>query len=387
MRFLNKLFGSSAAAPIGVDLGSASLKLAQVIDHGGARDGRSAELIAAADVDVPADASRDPAARLRFYARALPELLAQGGFRGRRVVLGLPASSMHLERVRIPVLDDDGAQQAIQYEASVRLPFHPSQALIRHLVAGEVYEDDERRSEVIVMATRRKLIDELLAAAAAAKLEVVGFNAEPLAIASCFPERREAQLAGAKAGTTRPEATAVEPARMVVDIGSNGSRVYVVTGSRIRFARGVAIGANHLDESVAERLNVARAEAKAMRLRLVAESAASGGSTSTSQNLLRVEHACLLTLRRLAEELELSHRYFAATFPAAQLEEIVFVGGAAAHARLCQQIADEVGLAFQPADPLARIRGGGARLTSASPQSAWTVAIGLSLAASFKQAA
>src|SRR5207248_7135059 len=124
-----------SASPIGVDFGSASLKLAQLDGAGG-----SGGLIATAEQEVPSEIARDPAARLQFFAKTIPQLLSRGGFCGRRAVLGLPASSMHLERVRIPVLDAEGSRQAIEYEASQRLPFHPSQALSRHVVAGEVYE-------------------------------------------------------------------------------------------------------------------------------------------------------------------------------------------------------------------------------------------------------
>src|SRR3954452_12596592 len=141
MRFISKFF-KPATSPIGIDFGSASLKLAQLDGSG-----NNAALAATAEQEVPAEIARDPAARLQFFAKTIPELLSRGGFCGRRAVLGLPASSMHLERVRVPVLDAEGSRQAIEYEASQRLPFHPSQALIRHVVAGEVYEGEERRSE------------------------------------------------------------------------------------------------------------------------------------------------------------------------------------------------------------------------------------------------
>ena len=372
MRFIRRIFGSTPS-PIGVDFGSASLKLAQLDGVGiGAR------LIAAADYDVPDDVARRPAARLQFFVSTIPELLSRGGFRGRRCVLGLPAASMHLERVRIPVLDAECSRQAIEHEASLRLPFHTSRALIRHVVAGEVYEGDQPRSEVIVMATRRQLIDELLTMARRAQLEVVGFNAEPIALTRCFSAEGRTTRSGLPPG-----------ALMIVDIGSSASRVYIVARGKILFARAVGIGAVQLDQSIADRLGIPLAEARAGRLELSRLRSAADGNSSTgvhkplSEKLARAEHACLLTLRKLKAELELSTRYFHATFPSTHVEDVVFIGGAAGHARLCQVISEEVHLKYCAAASLAGIdmQGDNPILTAA-----WAVAVGLTLA-DLKQAA
>jgi type IV pilus assembly protein PilM len=381
MRFVRKLF-ASAASPIGVDFGSASLKVAQLDGSG-----EGAELIAFAQREVPAEIAGDAAARLQFFAQEIPALLSRGGFRGRRAVLGLPAANTCLERVRVPLLDAEGFRQAIEYEASQRLPFFGAPALIRHIVAGDVYEGDERRSEVIVMATRRKLIDDLLAIASRAQLEVVGFNAEPIAIARCLAPRGASAPAAASGGKGGGDDGG---AVMIVDIGSSGSRIYVVVDGQIHFARAVNIGAVELDRAVAQRLNISSAEARARRMELSATRAAHGyapaadGAAALNETLVRVEHACFVTFRKLAHEMLLCARYFHVTFPATHVSQVMFLGGAAAHARLCQMVAEEVGL---------RYRAVGAILArpvdqsqAAKSNAAWAVAVGLSLT-SLKKAA
>ena len=57
---------------------------------------------------------------------------------------------------------------------------------MRHIVAGEVYQDQEPKNEVILMAASRELVNQFLAAAAKAKLDVVGMNVEPKALVDCF---------------------------------------------------------------------------------------------------------------------------------------------------------------------------------------------------------
>ena len=75
---------------------------------------------------------------------------------------------------------------ALAWECRGKLPIDPSHALLRHLVAGDVYQDQEPKCEVIVMAAQREVVNQFLAAAAKARLDVIGMNIEPKALIDCF---------------------------------------------------------------------------------------------------------------------------------------------------------------------------------------------------------
>jgi len=167
--------------PIGIDFGSDCLKMAQVqFEEGEPR------LIAAATADVPGHVRHNPAARLAFFTEAVRDLLPQGKFRGRQAILALPAASMFIQHLRLARMDDELLKKALPWEARGKLPIDPSQALLRHLVAGEVYQDQEPRNEVILMAAARETVQQLLAAAAKARLDVVGMSLEAAALIGCF---------------------------------------------------------------------------------------------------------------------------------------------------------------------------------------------------------
>src|SRR5262245_37677628 len=126
------------ANPIGVDFGSDCLRLAQVQFANG-----EYRLIAAASADVPAHVRTNPHSRVEFFVDTTRDLLAQGRFHGRQAVLALPASSMHVQHLRMAKLDDAETKKALPWEARGKLPIDPSHALLRHLIAGEVYQDQE----------------------------------------------------------------------------------------------------------------------------------------------------------------------------------------------------------------------------------------------------
>jgi type IV pilus assembly protein PilM len=377
MGFLDNLI-KSGAAPIGIDIGSAAIKLAQVAMQAG-----KPQLTAAASAEVPQELRADARARIEHFIEIAPKLLSQGGFKGRRAVLGLPASCMHLQRVRVPLLEDQAIKQALQFELVDKLPFHPSRALIRHLVAGEVYEENERRNEVIVLAAQRELSDRFLAAATKARIEVVGAGAEPLAIASCLAP---------------PEAkTPTSTSRGYLDIGLASTRLYIATGRRIQFARAINIGISQLDLAVAQQMRVDLNQARVMRLRHLSQtkSAARGdaanstSATSTAtatidpqqEEMARVMQACREPLAKLIEEIELCLRYHSATFPLTPIEQLVFVGGSAAQRRLCQKVASELHIPAQIGDVFARVPPIDSIDPAVynTPSPAWVVAVGLSL--------
>ncbi|HEY7090666.1 MAG TPA: pilus assembly protein PilM, partial [Tepidisphaeraceae bacterium] len=246
------------ANPIGVDFGSDCLRLAQVQFVGD-----EYRLVAAASADVPSHLKQDPNARLEFFVETTRDLLAQANFKSRQAVLGLPASIMHIQHLRMAKMDEAETRKALPWEARGKLPIDPSAALLRHLHAGEVYEDQEAKNEVIVIAAAREFVNNLLASAAKAKLDVVGMNVEPKAIVDCFGHvyRRKGDS---------------ESTSLFLDIGLCGSRAVIARGGQIFFARTIPIGGDHFCKAVAHALRISADEAKLLRLQLCHSAPAAG---------------------------------------------------------------------------------------------------------------
>ncbi len=343
------------SSPIGIDFGSDSLRLAQV-----APAGQEWKLLAAASADVPSHVRHDNNARLQFFVQTT------------------------------------AMKKAIPWEARGKIPIDPGHALLRHHIAGEVYQDQEAKCEIVLMAAGRDIVNHLLGMAAKARLDVVGMNVEPKAIVDCFTHlyRRKND-----SGITN----------FFVDIGCAGSRAFIARGPHILFARAIHIAGDHFTRAVATSFGLNLDEAKLLRLKLCnaggaaperrqsdpdqqpqreeggdetrmegmamlgAALAAARGSGSetrrpapgggagarpnrgeanaaavaandTQQQVLRIEQAIRDPLNKLIHELEGCRRYYEATFPNKPVDRLVFVGGEAKHRNLCQHIAREMGL-------------------------------------------
>ena len=432
---------SAASSPIGVDFGSDCLRMAQVEEAD-----KEYRLVAAASADVPAHVRNDPSARFGFFGETIRELMASGNFRGRRVVLNLPASMMYIQHLRLPKMDDEALKKALIWEARGKLPIDPTQAVLRHIVAGEIYHDQEPKYEIVLMAARRDWVEQYLAAAAKARLDVAGMNVEPKALLDCFSHifRRK---------------TDVESTTCFVDIGCTASRAVIARSGRIQFARVIPVGGEHFSRAVNTALQIPLEDARLLRIKIAASqpieepkqrrSAAPGerpsgdpiegtgfallnaavaaaekrdpemdlpadvsakplsqvamsaqvetaidpqpGSAVTSADRDSVEQACREPLSRLVEELALCRRYYEATFPNQPVERLVFIGGEARQRALCQSVAREMGVAAQIGDPLARmVRQSEVGIESGidrrTPQPSWAIAVGLSMGPAGPQA-
>jgi Tfp pilus assembly PilM family ATPase len=303
-------------------------------------------------------------------------LLAQGGFDGRTVMLGLPAASMYIQHLRMDHMDSEQLRKSLPREARGKLPIDPSHAVLRHFVAGEVYVDQEPRQEVILLATHRQTVDQLLQSAEKARLDVVGMNVEPLAVLDCFTHvyRRAADQ---------------ETVNFFVDVGATGSRAFLTRGRQVLFARAIGIGGEHFSGAVAEAMKMGIDEAKALRVRLCDPQPAqpsfiASAPEDESSPRQRMEQACQDLLKKLVAELDLCRRYYEATFPAKPVDRMIFIGGESHQRWLCQHIARELGLAAQLGDPMCRMSkscrlGPESGIDRRQPQPAWAVAIGLSM--------
>src|SRR5262249_52860822 len=154
------------------------------------------------------------------------DLLAQGDFRGRQAILSLPVASMFIQHIRIAKLTEEETKKALPWEARGKLPIDPSHALMRHIIAGEVFQDQEPKNEVILLAAARTFVEQLLGAAAKAKLDVIGMNVEPKSIVDCFCAVYKRKADG-------------EQTSMFVDIGCGSTRAIIAHGRQIHFARSI----------------------------------------------------------------------------------------------------------------------------------------------------
>ncbi len=352
------------ALPIGIDLGTAVVKMAQMRKANG-----QLELLAAARADVPPDCQDNVGKRRDFLADRLRNILKEHGFKGRRCVLSIPAADTFVKHIRTAKMPPDELDKVLRLELEGKLPFNHNDAIIRHIVVGQVQGENEGQQEVIIIAISRKSAEAYLKMAHSGRLEVAALNVESCAILECF-----ARLFQRDDDARR--------ATLFLDLGQTYTQVVIAHGTKLVFARNLLFGADCIDKAVSEAMGMSMGETRILRRKV------SDLTNESAADADRLYGAMSELLKSVVDEITKCLRYYESVFPSDPVERAIFLGGQARDRRLCQGIARQLNLPSQVGDPLAKIKRAegasivnedGLDLLQAQPE--WAVAVGLSLGA------
>jgi Tfp pilus assembly PilM family ATPase len=374
-------------SPIAIDFGVGGLKLLQITG------GEPHALAAAAYLETPSNLLHDHKRRLELQMSALPKLVKQGNFKGKRAVCSIPSWDTVCKHVPM-----SGPVTKHSMDAAVSQHFPD-------FGAGQAFKVLETPAElcgkgdVLVFASKRDLISRLMDAMVNARLEPVGMQAEMQCGLQAFDHLR-----------TR-EGDLVQNV-LFLDMGVFATKAMITRGGSLVAARIISIGGYHLDELIAKQIASTFDDARKARLAIdssvvrhtVVEKHQSTAS-DPADDRRRVDTPAGFSgdvlqqpavavgpqgsdlrepLEILTDDIRLLVRYFNSHWDGQKLDRVVFTGGESRHRGLSQHLAKQLRLPAQMGDPMARLaRGGGEKtlgvdFTQAQP--GWAVVLGLCMA-------
>jgi type IV pilus assembly protein PilM len=340
--------------PIGVDLGCSATKLVQAQLVGG-----EAELLAVGSVLIPDHLRNDQLGRLDYLARHIPKAIHANGFKGKKCIIALPAAKAFVRHVRIPMRDAQATEAAVLKAVRVELPYPVNEAVVRHIVVGEAYENGQMCQEVIVVAMPNSIIKAYLNMFSRAGLEVLGVSIEPAAIVKCFSQ-------------LLPES---DSAVVFVDLGSVNTQVTISRGKSIVFSRSLHGGSDQLTRAIAQGLGETPETVNQMRKEMQ-DSKDLGPVGGEINRWLE------LWLDGVCADIDNCLRYYESTFRSSDFSRVIFTGGQARDKGLCQAMAKRLNLPAQIGDALAMLKSDTEKLFPGGnnlPQTIYAVGVGLSL--------
>jgi type IV pilus assembly protein PilM len=342
------LWPRKRVGPIGIDLGSRSVKLVQL-----AADG--SQSIEAARWDLP-EASTD-----EVDAAGLATILRQARegrrFRGKDAAICLGWRDLFVQNIRVNRTPNADLAKLVQQEAEGRLPFPAAETELRFLEAGDVRQGDAVRREVLVFASHRPRLERLLEAVELSGLKPVAVEVEPLAVLRCYYSqfRREED----------------KTSRVVyVHVGHAKTCIMIAQGPSTVFVKYIELGGKHLDEALARHSNMDLGEAWALRRHNGDRRADQQDAEVTAS----IAEASRPIVDRLVQELSLCIRYHNVTFRGQPLKRAI-VGGGEATLALSEMLATKLQLPCELGDPWRTL----GAVAAPGRKSQWDVAMGLAL--------
>lgn len=345
-----EIFNTRRHGPIGLDLGSRSVKLVQF-------NAERTKLVAAARKDLP----HGRKVSAEEYDAQLVEAIRQARegqeFRGRDVVVSLGARELFVQNIRVPKLSGEALEKIVAQEVGSRIPFAAAEAEVRFLEAEDVRQGEVVKREIVVLACHRPVLERALAIVEQAGLRPVAVDVEPVALVRCYAKqfRREDDK---------------QQRSVFVHVGATNTAVVIARGDDALFVKYLDIGGRHLDEAVANHLKMNAAEAATLRRH-------NGDRRSDQQDsevVRSVAEAVRPVIDRLAHELALCIRYYSVTFRGQPLARMVLSGGEAS-AALSEWLGPRLDLTCELGEPLRSFE----PIAVAGRKSQWDVAAGLAL--------
>ena len=340
--------------PIGVDIGSATLKMAQLT-----RDGKELVATGCWDLPAPSDDGGDQEARWEAIVEGIRQILRREAFRGHQAIVALSDRQLAVHNVRVPppVLGGPSLEQLVQQEAQERLSFPVSEAEVRFVSVGDVRQSDRMVKEVILFAARRPELREMVEMLDRAGLQTMAMDAEPCALVRAFAHQfRRSEDRDARS--------------LLVHIGHSRTVAMVAAGEEFLFVKYIPIGGQRMDQAVSRHLGIDPSSAATLRRH-------HGDRRARSQDpevARTVWEAVRPAVEQLVSELAMCSRYYAVTFRGRPLSRVV-VGGGEATPGLTDVLGQRLKLPAVEADPLQKLT----RVPSSMASAAWDVAIGLAL--------
>ena len=339
-------------SPIGVDLGSHSVKLVQFTAD-------RKQLIDAVRWDLPANKAVTGDAKVKSAALvdALKQARRNRAFRGRDVVLCLGHDQLFLQNIRVPKSDESDLNRLVQQEAAGRVPYSVSETEIRYLKAAEVRHGDSTLQEVILCACHRPALEQTLQVIEQADLRPVAVDIESNALVRAYVRQFRRDDDRSKRS-------------MLVNIGQSATVAVIAEGDHTLFVKHIDVGGKQFDAAVANHLQMTLTEASALRR--------NNGDRRADQQDPEVAESMAEATRPGVEKLisELAHciRYHSVTFRGKPLIRMV-LGGGEANETLREILGRRLDLACELFTPLRNFES----QVRSTRSGQWDVATGLAL--------
>jgi type IV pilus assembly protein PilM len=311
---------------VGLDIGTSAVRAVELAVSEGAHP----VLEAYGQVGLPIGAVID--GEIQNHAAvtdAIQRLWRDGGFKSKRVVVGIAGLRAITRELDMPVLPDNELDDAVKFQADEIVPFPMERtAISSKVIARYTASDGSPTLRVLVAAAHRDLIDSVVSIVHAAGLEPVGIdlNTAALVRALCDPGLSEA-----------PEA--------IVSVGAGLTLVVVHQGGVLQFVRTIDLGGETMTRAISSALDLPLIDGEAAKRRL--------GTEEYSDE--RARSAANRSIDELASEVQNSIRFFSSLPGRAPVARVLVTGGGAQVGGFIESLQERLEMPVSFAEPLSMI--------------------------------
>jgi type IV pilus assembly protein PilM len=287
---------------IGLDVGSTAVRAAELTE------GSPPSVVRAAQVPLPAGAVENSEVRdVPAVSEALRELWTRGGFKSRKVWMGVGNQRVVVREIALPAMPEKDLRQSLGFQVQEFIPMPVDEAVLDYHLIEEIEIEGRPRIRLLLVAAQKAMVDTLVAAATGAKVEPIGLDLVPFALV---------RAVGATGAGMELEATGGEA---VIDVGAHVTNIVVHAAGETRFVRILPSGGRDITVAIARGLSVDDEVAERLK-----RGEAVDGVAATPRQALEI---AMQRATQFVDEIRSSLEFYTAQTQGARIERLLISGG------------------------------------------------------------
>lgn len=313
---------------VGLDIGSSSLKLAEVISNSkGHLLNRFVETPLSKGIIIDGILADAPALSLK-----IKEIfkLAKCGRKG--IVTSLAGNSVIVKKVTLEQMNEDELRELIKDEAGKYLPFdNMDDVNYDFQILGE-NNYNPNQMDIIIVAAKKEIVNSYIEAAAASGQNVEIMDVAPFVLETLYEANYEFDN---------------DEIAVIINMGASTTGINVVKGGTSVFTRDFALAGNAITESLQEKYQITFEEAEKLKIE--------GNPNADEASNLDLKNSILELAQPICTEIERSIDYFRSTFGGEDIRQILLTGGSARIHNLAKHLSEMLNVKTEVMDPFIKI--------------------------------
>jgi type IV pilus assembly protein PilM len=305
---------------VGLDIGSRTLKLAEIIDT---KAGSTLKNFSTIDIEpglIEEGSVRDPEA-VSGYIR---ELFKSAKLKDKNVAISIGGYSVIVKKINVQTMTEDELHETIHFEAEQYIPFDISEVNLDFQILGES-EHNPNQMNVLLVAAKKEMISEYINLMKMAKLHPLIIDVDAFALQNIFkfnysPEDENIAL---------------------IDIGASKTSLNILKDNVSEFMRDVSLGCEQINDKIASTVGCTIEETEEIKL----------GEESDLISAEDLKEIVESVVTDWCIEIKRALDFFYSTYPEEQISRIVLSGGGANIKKFLELLAAETSSEVEVINP------------------------------------
>jgi type IV pilus assembly protein PilM len=305
---------------VGLDIGSRTLKLAEIIDT---KAGSALKNFSTINIEpglIEEGSIRDPEA-VSGYIR---ELFKSTNLKDKNVAISIGGYSVIVKKINVQTMAEDELHETIHFEAEQYIPFDISEVNLDFQILGES-KHNPNQMNVLLVAAKKEMISEYINLMKMAKLNPCIIDVDAFSLQNIF------------SFNDSPEGENIA----LIDIGASKTSLNILKDNVSEFMRDVSLGCEQINDKIASTVGCSIEETEAIKLGEESELISAEDLKEIVESV--VTDWCIEIKRALD--------FFYSTYPEEQIGRIVLSGGGANIKKFLELLAAETSAEVEVINP------------------------------------